>query len=411
MTKECAICGSKIGFLDQDLTFKDGIICSKEIKKYGFAKKAGSDVPTLKAINWADKHTISELKEFIANGDTFPDIIKRQNIEKINAKVAKKHNKQTKIEKICFNCGSKIGFWDQEFDLKDGFLCGNCWQKYHFSSHVSERKMSEYIETISIAECQNLINNPDALDDVKIKYGYVKHFWENDKQAKEKGKDKLEQGKIKDQKIAEEQAKAAALTKKYEELLPIFQQECSAKFGKYLFDDTRRQILRKKSFLFDPEFYNYSDIISYRINQQGHNENKKHGITRALVGGALAGGVGAIVGATTGGKQTDYIDHLGIIVNLKNGNNFEIVFIRKIDEIKSNSFTARSIISDVNSLISLLDAIIAKNQSLANTTISSNNQAKVDSTADEIRKYKKLADDGIITQDEFSAKKKQLLGL
>ena len=193
--------------------------------------------------------------------------------------------------------------------------------------------------------------------------------------------------------------------------MPIFQQECSAKFGKYLFDDTRRQILKKKSFLFDPEFYNYSDIISYRINQQGHNENKKHGITRALVGGALAGGVGAIVGATTGGKQTDYIDHLGIIVNLKNGNNFEIVFIRKIDEIKSNSFTARSIISDVNSLISLLDAIIAKNQSLANTTISSNNQAKVDSTADEIRKYKKLADDGIITQDEFSAKKKQLLGL
>ncbi|WP_435583671.1 SHOCT domain-containing protein [Lactobacillus crispatus] len=30
---------------------------------------------------------------------------------------------------------------------------------------------------------------------------------------------------------------------------------------------------------------------------------------------------------------------------------------------------------------------------------------------DQLRKYKKLADDGIITQDEFEAKKKQLLGL
>ena len=33
------------------------------------------------------------------------------------------------------------------------------------------------------------------------------------------------------------------------------------------------------------------------------------------------------------------------------------------------------------------------------------------SPADEIRKYKGLLDDGIITQEEFEAKKKQLLGL
>lgn len=31
--------------------------------------------------------------------------------------------------------------------------------------------------------------------------------------------------------------------------------------------------------------------------------------------------------------------------------------------------------------------------------------------ADELMKYKKLLDDGIITQEEFAAKKKQLLGL
>ena len=31
--------------------------------------------------------------------------------------------------------------------------------------------------------------------------------------------------------------------------------------------------------------------------------------------------------------------------------------------------------------------------------------------ADDIRKYKKLLDDGIITQEEFEAKKKELLGM
>ena len=33
------------------------------------------------------------------------------------------------------------------------------------------------------------------------------------------------------------------------------------------------------------------------------------------------------------------------------------------------------------------------------------------SPADELRKYKELLDDGIITQDEFDAKKKQILGI
>ena len=62
----------------------------------------------------------------------------------------------------------------------------------------------------------------------------------------------------------------------------------------------------------------------------------------------------------------------------------------------------------------VLDATISKNtqrlqfeqqKKLANPSSSST------SAADEIAKYKKLADDGIITQEEFEAKKKQLLGL
>lgn len=41
-----------------------------------------------------------------------------------------------------------------------------------------------------------------------------------------------------------------------------------------------------------------------------------------------------------------------------------------------------------------------------------NNNTKMNvSTADELRKYKELLDDGIITQEEFEAKKKQLLEL
>lgn len=48
--------------------------------------------------------------------------------------------------------------------------------------------------------------------------------------------------------------------------------------------------------------YKFSDIVSYTPIEEGHNQTKKHGITRAVVGGAIAGGAGAIVGAVTGGK-------------------------------------------------------------------------------------------------------------
>ena len=39
------------------------------------------------------------------------------------------------------------------------------------------------------------------------------------------------------------------------------------------------------------------------------------------------------------------------------------------------------------------------------------NQVAASSDADELRKFKALLDDGIITQEEFDAKKRQILGL
>ena len=54
----------------------------------------------------------------------------------------------------------------------------------------------------------------------------------------------------------------------------------------------------------------------------------------------------------------------------------------------------------------LLDAGLKSNNS--NTTIQKNEGL---SSADEIKKYKDLLDCGVITQEEFDAKKKQLLGL
>ena len=61
------------------------------------------------------------------------------------------------------------------------------------------------------------------------------------------------------------------------------------------------------------------------------------------------------------------------------------------------------------SLMGQLDLLIKK------TSLSTDEQENVPvqmvSNADEIRKYKELLDEGIITQDEFMIKKKELLGV
>ncbi|UNL46375.1 DUF4428 domain-containing protein [Lactobacillus amylovorus] len=331
------------------------------------------------------------------------------------------------MSKNCSICGNKITFLTQFTNLKNGYIDGDCLSKYHIFAHVNQRNMTKYLESLTVEQFKDMVSDPKKLDQAKINHGYTKRPFESIDKAKERETTKLKKGKEEDKRRENLEAERKAKEERYQKLLPIFEKEGSAKFSKYIFDDKRRQILQKKSLLTDPEVINYSDIISYQVNQQGHNENKKHGITRAVVGGALAGGVGAIVGATTGGKQTDYIDHLGLIINLKNGSNFEIVFIRKIEQVKSNSFSARESIDELNNLISIINAIIAQNQNIQTSSVqqvsaenniiskptnteNNSNTTKVD-PADEIRKFKKLADDGIITQEEFEAKKKQLLNL
>lgn len=58
----------------------------------------------------------------------------------------------------------------------------------------------------------------------------------------------------------------------------------------------------------------------------------------------------------------------------------------------------------------VLSALIVNRQfnPISNTTIK---QEIPQSNADELKKYKDLLDSGVITHEEFDAKKKQLLGL
>lgn len=71
--------------------------------------------------------------------------------------------------------------------------------------------------------------------------------------------------------------------------------------------------------------FNANDVIAYNVIERKHNETSHNGLGRAIVGGAIAGPIGAIVGAGTGFHSGDVIERLGVVFTTKNGSRYEIL--------------------------------------------------------------------------------------
>lgn len=180
------------------------------------------------------------------------------------------------------------------------------------------------------------------------------------------------------------------------------------KIGTYVeFDDNQKKWLvlseilgsRKKSTV-----YNYSDIIDFELLEDGESV-ASGGLGRTLVGGALFGGAGAIVGGVTGKrKQKGVCNSLEIKVTVNDMNN-PAVFIKFItSSTKRNGFLFKSIYKDAQECLSVFQLICdQQKESNANSTSGS--------AAEEIKKYKELLDMGAISEEEYELKKKELLNL
>lgn len=221
----------------------------------------------------------------------------------------------------------------------------------------------------------------------------------------------------------------------YSKVLNKFKNNDAKKFENYYFDLKDNQILEIQN-IFSKKYriIDFKDVLSYSINKKEHNDSKtetkrKHGIGRAVVGGVLLGPVGAAVGGLTSKKETqtiskDFVDHLGVVVNLNDGTSFEIEYFDTT--FKADDSLVTGCIKQVNQLATVLEAGIenAKRKqtetvAIEPTKVKENNEQPVSATQsspaadplDEIKKLKGLLDIGAITQEEFDAKKKQLLDL
>lgn len=144
---------------------------------------------------------------------------------------------------------------------------------------------------------------------------------------------------------------------------------------------------------FTPIFYAFDEVDGYEFEIQGQKTvtKKKGGITRAIVGGAIAGPIGALVGSGTAKEETKTTGGIQVL---------------KIDFVTHAGKTNRLISNVPTGFTSFLDECMADKE-----TCAEQQPTTMNSSADEIIKFKELLDKGIITQEEFDMKKKQLLGI
>lgn len=154
------------------------------------------------------------------------------------------------------------------------------------------------------------------------------------------------------------------------------------------------------------DIFDYKDILKCDIIE---NESiiMEGGVGRAIVGGVIAGGVGAIVGVNSR-KSNSIIHNLSLRIVCKNELYafFDIKLIAKETQVNSEEYNnayqyAQEVYSLINSCISHKE-----NSTLNNT------EESVDSTdvISRMEKLTKLKESGLITKQEYQEKKENILG-
>ena len=175
---------------------------------------------------------------------------------------------------------------------------------------------------------------------------------------------------------------------------------------KYLYvDEGNKKFMVGK----DGVIFAYADLIGYELLEDNETITKG-GLGGAVVGGLIAGSTGALVGAAISGKKSkSTCDALDIKLTVKNYQT-DAVYIRFIGVlekgIKTNNIIYKVAKENAQKCLSALMLITDENDTAKTPPV-----APAVDVAAELQKFHDLKEKGILTEDEFNAKKAQLLGL
>lgn len=148
--------------------------------------------------------------------------------------------------------------------------------------------------------------------------------------------------------------------------------------------------------------YDFKDIVKVELDENGNKYVSQNGVLRAVVGSAVFGGVGAIVGATTATKSHT-INSLNVIVYTSRISDPVITIPLIISPVSDSSALYSRNKADAIKLMGMLNAIAVQNEPAKVENVSAI------SNADELAKYKKLLDEGAISEEEYKEVKSKIL--
>ena len=207
--------------------------------------------------------------------------------------------------------------------------------------------------------------------------------------------------------------------------------KATVKYDKLIYFDTAKlQFYTPDTLLANtktPIVYQYDQVIDCDVvvaegsyTQTISTTRTKAGIGKAVMGGVLFGGIGALAGAAASNSKSSGLatsreikvaNELKIIIKT-NDISHPIVTVSLLDkELKIDSKKFKKIKETSDDIFKIFKAIADNNRGLFDVEGEDIEDADSAGLVDEIRKYKAMMDQGILTEEEFSAKKKQLLGI
>lgn len=276
------------------------------------------------------------------------------------------------MAKNCLICDKKIGLLSTRLTIKDGCVCLDCADQYGVKTALSTGLAFQDIDALFTQIPLSNIDKPTS--------------------------------------------KLRSLVEMWESFEPTY------RVGKYaLFDDEHRVVMVAR----EPAFVNvksykgytllpYDDIIGYDLLEDGESQTKG-GLGRAVAGGVLFGPVGAVVGGVTGKRKSNNVcNSLKLKLTLRDRADPSFYLSLITSATKTKSIVYKSAMDDAHSIISKLQTIDAEKEEGARSVTDGRSLGSGEtetSPVDELRRYKELVDEGILTEEEYVAKKKQILGI
>ena len=179
-----------------------------------------------------------------------------------------------------------------------------------------------------------------------------------------------------------------------------------------LIDDENKKFIHKKGKTLSKP-YNFKDVLNYEVYENG-NSKVKGTAGKALIGGAFFGLGGLIVGSSMGKKINEKCNQLHLIIRLNDLNNPQID-LKYIDNIEydRDGVIYRNMKSNIQEVCSVLEYMINSKTLEENMDKNENDNLNnvQKSNKEQLQELKEMLDEGLITQEEYDQKKKQILGL